>query len=339
LQRMEGVALARISSSKTPPAPVAARPAKTKADGRAIAASAAEQSRPQARRWAAALLVLGVIALLAWGTQAVWRKAAPIVAGRDRYLLPAEAITVTPTPAWIVANVREQVILKSGLDGRLSILDPGFFNAVNDAFSLHPWVFSVNHIEKKFPPAVHVDVCYRRPMAAIEVPYGNTHQLLPVDWYGIHLPEEDVPLIRLESLPRIRGIVGRPPVGQRWEDPRVDGAVELATLLVDVWEPMHLREISPSARPEIQGTRQFFVYEIVTRGGTRIQWGAAPRAQAPGEAEFVVKLERLRRCVEQYGPLDSVKSPGAVNVRGELKVEPRMVKKPKADGDAETVVK
>jgi len=324
---------------KTPPAPAAAKTAKGKA-ARADAATGPEKPRRLMRRRRRVLVALGVVALLAWGVQAIWRSAAPLVASRDRYLVPAAAITVNRTPDWIVADVCEQVVRESGLDRRLSILDPNFPDAVQDAFALHPWVYSVDRVEKNFPPAVHVTVTYRRPMAAIEVPHGDTRLLLPVDWHSIHLPAEDVPLIRLENLPRIRGIVGRPPVGQRWEDPRVDGAVELATLLADVWEPLHLREISPSARPEIQGARQFFVYELVTEGGTRIEWGAAPRAQAPGEAEFMVKLGRLKQCVEEYGPLNSVESsPGTIHVRGELRVEPRIVKKPEAAGKPETVVK
>jgi hypothetical protein len=160
-----------------------------------------------------------------------------------------------------------------------------------------------------------------------------------VDKGGSHLPAGDVPLIRRQYLPRIMGIVGQPPVGQRWEDPRVQGAVEIVGYLADLWESLHLTAITPRARPEIRGERQFFVYDIVTRGGTQIIWGASPHAGAPGEAAFMVKLERLRKCIEQYGPLDSVKAPGTVDVRGELHVEPRMVKQPEGAGEAATVVK
>jgi hypothetical protein len=163
--------------------------------------------------------------------------------------------------------------------------------------------------------------------------------LLPVDKTGSHLPADDVPLIRRQYLPRITGIVGQPPVGQRWEDQRVQGAVEIVGHLSEVWESLHLTAITPRARPEIRGERQFFVYDLVTRGGTQIIWGASPHAAAPGEAPFLVKLERLRKCVEQYGPLDSVKAPGTVDVRGELHVEPRMVKQPADVGEEATVVK
>jgi hypothetical protein len=285
------------------------------------------------------LIVLAVVTALGFAAREAWRRTASAIASRDRYLLPAEAITVTQPPEWIVADVRDQVIHAAGLDRRLSILDPGFPERIEQAFSLHPWVQSVDRIEKEFPPAVHVELTYRKPIAAIELPAGNGRALLPVDARGVLLPIDDVPLIRRQYLPRITGIAGQPPVGQKWEDPRVAGAIDLAVKLAEVWEPLHLMEICPSARTELQGGRQVFVYDIVTRGGwTKIVWGAAPREQAPGEAKFNVKLQRLKKCIEQYGPLDSVKAPGTVNVRGELRVEPRLVKK-EGPGDPETVVK
>lgn len=282
-----------------------------------------------------ALVVIGVVGLLAWGAQAAWRSAAPIVAARERYLIPADRIVMTEPPAWLVANVREQVIHTAGLDRRLSILDPAFPETVQNAFALHPWIASVNRIEKLVPAGVQVDVTYREPVAVIETPFGDTRLLLPVDNRGVHLPADDVPLIRRQYLPRITGIVGQPPAGQRWEDPRVGGAVEIAARLGDVWEALHLQEITPSTRPEVKVTGseevQYFVYELVARGGTRIQWGPAPQAQAPGDDAFAVKLQRLNECVKQYGPLDSIDSPGTINVRGGLQVGPRMVKKPAED--------
>jgi hypothetical protein len=297
-----------------------------------------ERRHPLALRRVRVLIVLAVVAVLGGIAREAWRRTAPIVANRDRYLLSAEAITITQPPEWIVASVREQVIHAAGLDRRLSILDPAFVESIQRAFELHPWVQSVDRIEKKFPPAVKVELTYRRPVAVIEIPAGDSRALLPVDLSGINLPAEDVPLIRRQYLPRITGIAGQPPVGQRWEDPRALGAVELAAGLGDLWEPLHLMEICPSARTELQGDRQLYVYDIVTRGGTKIIWGASPRAQAPGEARFTIKVERLKQCVQQYGPLDSVKAPGTVDVRGELRVEPRVVKKEES-GAPETVVK
>jgi hypothetical protein len=253
-------------------------------------------------------------------------------------LLPGDRITITKPPEWIVADVRGQVIHHAGLDRRLSILDPGFAAAIQNAFALHPWVASVDRIEKDFPPAVHVELTYRRPVAAIEAPQGEGFQLLPVDKQGVRLPAEDVPAIRLRYLPRLTGVVGPPPAGQSWDDPRVVGGVELAARLAGDWESLHLFEIVPSARPEIQGDRRYFVYDLRSGGGTQIIWGAPPQENVPGEDGFDVKLQRLKQCAAQYGPLDSVQSPAVIDIRRGIAVTPRTVKKPEAAKD-ETVVK
>jgi len=291
-----------------------------------------------ARLRAKAAIVAGVVALLAFGGRAVWLQVAPRVAAGDRYLLPAEEITVNQPPEWIAADVRGQVISNAGLDRRLSVLDPGFIASIEGAFALHPWVASVQKIEKRFPPAVRVELIYRKPVAAIEVPAADGFQLLPVDWRGVRLPAADVPAIRLRYLPRLTGVVGTPAEGQRWDDPRVPGAVDLAMRLADSWESLHLFEIVPSARPEVQGDRRYFVYDLRSGGGTQIVWGAPPLENLPGEDEFAVKLARLKHCAKRYGPLDSVKSPAVIDIRRGVAVTPRTVKKPDAV-ESETLVK
>lgn len=295
--------------------------------------------RPLTRRRVLAIVALGVVGMLAFGGQAAWKLAAPLIVNRERYLLRAEAISITPPPEWIAADVRGQVVHNAGLDGRLSVLDPGFFQAVSNAFALHPWVKSVDQIEKRQGPAVQVALTYREPIAVIDMPDGSAGKLLPVDERGVHLPAEDVPLIRRERLPRLTNITGLPPEGQTWDDGRVPGGVQIAMGLADVWEAWHLQEIAPSTRLEVRDGRQYFTYTIRTRGGTFINWGAAPLAGAPGEDEFPVKRARLKECVEKYGPLNTVEAPGTVNVRGALEVNPRMVKELPALGEENTRLK
>ncbi len=331
--------MARMKPDQSNAAPAAKR--KTAKAPKKKAASAellAAGRHPLARRRAKAALVLAVVSLLAIGGRAVWLRVATTVAAGERYLLPAEAITVNKPPEWIAADVRGQVIHNAGLDRRLSILDLGFVSAIESAFALHPWVAAVNSIEKSYPPAVHVELTYRKPVAAIEVPSGDSFQLLPVDSRGVRLPAADMPAIRLNYLPRLTGVVGPPPEGQRWDDPRVPGAVDLAMRLADVWESLHLFEIVPSARPEIQGDRRYFIYDLRSGGGTQIVWGAPPQEILPGEDDFAVKLQRLKQCAQEYGPFDSVKSPAVIDVRHGVAVTPRTVKKPDEGAD-ETLVK
>jgi hypothetical protein len=259
------------------------------------------------------------------------------VANGERYTLQAEGITISELPEWIVGDVRGQVIESAGLAGRLSILDPNFLGTIENAFALHPWVASVDRIEKRYPPAVYVELTYRQPIAVVESPDGEGTQLLPVDAEGIHLPAADVPLIRRSYLPRITGIVGQPPLGQRWDDARVAGAIDLSVRLADVWESLNLANIVPSAWPEVQGDQKYFTYVLVNRGGTLIEWGAPPQTTVAGEADFATKLQWLKQCTSQYAALEWPEWPERINIRRGIVVTPRTAKKP-AESAADPVV-
>ena len=285
------------------------------------------------------LVALVVIGLLGWGMHSLWEQVAPSVIQQDQHLLQAERMTITPLPAWIAADVCAEAVRDAGLDGRLSLLDDSFAQVIEDTFVLHPWVQSVERISKRYPQGVHVELTYRRPAAVVEMSGREGVLFVPIDKHGVHLPPNDVPELRKRYLPRIGGIVGRPPLGQEWPDPRVIGAAELAEKLRDVWEPLCLVDILPSARPEIRDDYRFFVYDLITRGGTRVVWGAAPSTAPPREDPFDAKLARLQSCVRQHGPLDSVRGPAIVDVRRALAVTPRTVKKPPAAREDASVVK
>lgn len=272
-------------------------------------------------------LALTVVVGLGWALRAIWQQVEPVIIHREPYLLTAERITMTPQPEWIASDIRAEVIRNAGLDERLSILDDGFMTVVEDAFALHPWIASVDKITKQYPAGVRVELSFRKPVAVAEMASEDGMLLVPLDADSVVLPIADVPEIRKRYLPRIQNVVDRPPVGQKWDSARVVGAVDLAVRLADYWEDLFLVDILPSTRPEILDEHRFYVYDLITRGGTRIVWGAAPGTSPPGEADFAAKLERLRRCVTEHGPLDTVQSPAIVDVRNQLTVTPRTVQK------------
>jgi hypothetical protein len=272
-------------------------------------------------------LSLTVVGLLGWGLHRCWLHYAPSVIHRPRYLVPGQRITISPPPEWITTDIRGEVVRDAGLDGQLSILDDDFVSAIRSAFLLHPWVMSVDRIIKSYPPAVHVDLSFRRPVAVVEMSGPAGMELLPVDKLGIRLPANGLPEIRRHTLPRIGSIVGRPTEGQKWDDPRVAGAAILADQLAGLWQKLYLVDIIPSARPEIQGQHRYFIFNLVTKGGTRIVWGAAPQKGPPGEADFATKFKRLKQCAQRCGPLDSVRGPKVVDIRQGLVVTPRTARK------------
>jgi hypothetical protein len=173
-----------------------------------------------------------------------------------------------------------------------------------------------------------VAVSYRQPVAAVVVNLRSRKRLAPVDARGIRLPAADIRPAVLQALPRIVAALGQPPIGQPWRDPRVLGGCRLADFLAADWQPLGLVDILPSDRSEMYNKKPYFLYDLITRGRTRIVWGAAPTAGPPQESPPHEKLARLRRFVTEFGPLTDLSSPKQVDVRNGLDFTPRTAEEP-----------
>ena len=125
-------------------------------------------------------------------------------------------------------------------------------------------------------------------------------------------------------MPRITGIMGRPLVGDTWNDPRVVGGAKLAAALSDVWRQLRLVEIISALRSATNNDSQTYTYNIITSGGTRIVWGAAPgQENTSGESEFDEKRKRIMDYAAQHGQLESIDGPEEIDVRSDIVIKPR----------------
>jgi hypothetical protein len=99
-----------------------------------------------------------------------------------------------------------------------------------------------------------------------------------------------------------------------------------------VWHRLRLVEIVPSPEPQARGDVRFYTFEIVTSGGTRVVWGAAPGVEAlAGESPFADKRRRLLDFALGGGRLDDIDGPATVDVRGELVITPRAARRENGD--------
>lgn len=276
------------------------------------------------------LLAALVLAGLAWLGHGMWRMARVSLRADPRYVITAKSIEIPPLPEWIRSDIKAQALAEAGLYGELSVLDPPeqVNQRIVDALQFHPWVKDVRRIELSPPNRMRIDLTYRRPVAAVELAEEGASHLLPVDEEAVRLPQADLTETELRYLPRIAGAQPKPRVGEAWVDERVRGALALIGRLGEDWSRLLLEDVIPSQR-EIRGPKQFFRYELVTRGGTKIVWGAAPYVAAPGEASFNEKLARLKHFVTENGPLDTARNtPQLIDLRYGLRTEEREAKKP-----------
>ena len=269
------------------------------------------------------------------GARVAWDHLEGKLAKSPRYQLNAQVVQLSPNPppAWIRTDIKQEVFLSTTLEQTASLLDAPqeLQQQIIDAFELHPWIRSVRRIEFPSPSQVVVEVEYREPVAVAEVETNGSRELLPVDREGVRLPEGGLTEAEKSYLPRIADIAGRPQVGQAWTDQRVVGAVALAVKLRKVWDQYRLLEIVPSPHPEVDRAERYYTYGIRSSGGTFIHWGASPEFQPTGESPFEEKLARLSQYIGDYGPLNSIHTPEAIDVRNKLRIKKRTAKRENGD--------
>ncbi len=258
-------------------------------------------------RW---LLAAGLLlAALASGGYALWRAVREYVVASEQYEVTADSITITSPPEWIRSDIKADVVRT--LEGPQSILDEQLSRRLYQAFEAHPWVAKVERVIKVPPNAVNVDLVYRRPVLMVLVSGG----LLPVDAEGVQLLTRDFSPLEAGRYPRLTEIevATGPPAGTRWADPRVVAAARLAAVLFDAWEELGLHRMTLAADGPAAGN--LFEFDLFTKDGTRVRWGAAPTWEESEETAAAEKLARLRRFHADRGSLEGARGPQEIDLR------------------------
>ncbi len=268
--------------------------------------------------------LLGGIALIAVtivGARIIWQRMSNEIFLHADYQVELSEIEITPLPAWIRADIKAQSLRDGSLDPPLSIVDEDLLEKVAKAFAFHPWVARVDQTRygTRYPAHIEIDLVYRRPVAMIEVPGG----LFPIDAEATLLPSADFTPLEARDYPRIVGIGSQPlgPVGTAWGDQAVLGAAQIAIACTPVWKELQLQSIrwvnpvmantNPPAAPTANGngipaTLSSIApyFELVTKSGTAIPWGAAPGEPTTTEPDAAAKISRLQKYIAEHGGLD-----------------------------------
>ncbi|MEC7500703.1 MAG: hypothetical protein VX970_03150 [Planctomycetota bacterium] len=249
-----------------------------------------------------------IAALLYWGWQVVWQMA-PV---SPQFSLHPANIEITTESRWADRSaILQQVVHEASLDDQLSLLDPGLNERLSLAIEDHPWVKSVERVEKFQPPRVEVTLRYREPVAFIArdsaAKQSQGDEICIVDREGIHLPQD---LTRVDAPPvsvlaEIRGVPFQPPSpGEMWNDVRVRAAARVAASLSNDWGLLSLQAIRPASQPVV-GSNETYAFMLITRGGQEIPWGPqyldALSADRTGEPTAEEKAARLKAYVLENG--------------------------------------
>lgn len=248
----------------------------------------------------------------AGGLFTLWRSVKPRVLALPQFLVTAENVSITLPPKWIRSDVKNDVFRDVELAGPVSILDDDLAERFYEAFAAYPWVAKVNRVLKRPPAGVDVDLVYRRPVLMVKVPDG----LLPVDGEGVQLLTADFSPLEASRYPRLveLGPATPPPAGTRWSDARVAQAAALAAVLIDDWQDLGLQRIALSEGAPRSAAGPF-EFDLLTKQGTRVAWGAAPTSSADRSAIAADKLTRLRNYHAEHNTLEGAAGPQTLDLR------------------------
>lgn len=266
-------------------------------------------ARPQYRE----LVLTAVVAVAAvGGTFYAWRRWGAAAVGGKEYVVTAERIVVTPQPAWIHANVKEEVLRLAG-NGPLHLQDRQLVEHLGQAFALHPWVAGVVRVEKQHPARVEVTLRYRRPVLVVKVDAADNQGLIFLDEEAVLLPSEDLAPTQARDYLRISagGEVPAGGYGSIWKSPRIAGAARIAAALGTRWQALGLYWLVAS-----QPASGELLFELRTKDDrVRVVWGPAIGQESPGEPTAEGKITALERYVQDKGALTREGAAAAIDLR------------------------
>lgn len=237
------------------------------------------------------------------------RRMVPELKQRREYVVTMDDIRMTPPPAYVPADFISRVFSRAHLPGELPLLDDSTLLKVADAFIADPWVADIRRVRKDYPSLIQLDIVYRQPAAMVRIGDG----LYPVDGAGVLLPSRDFTREEALRFPLISNVRSVPSgtEGMQWDDPTVVGAARLARAFNNTdqpgkptWNRFDLAEIQVPRRRTADESLDDMVFELVTRGGSRIVWGRAPGIAHPAELTVEQKIARLDSYIATYGSFE-----------------------------------
>ncbi|MCH9654032.1 MAG: cell division protein FtsQ/DivIB [Planctomycetes bacterium] len=247
----------------------------------------------------------------------------PDLTQRKEYQIETKNLSLNPAPPhYVPIDIVDQVIKRSQLPEKVSLLDQALVLKIAEAFQNHPWVQKVVSVQKT--NTVVVEVLFRKPAAMVEL----KQNLYPVDNEGILLPSEDFSVSDARRYPIITGIRSVPEgsAGSPWGDLTVKGAAQLAEALGPYWKELDIVSIEAPRRTTAKLVLDDLIYRLITTGGSEIVWGRSPKSQRRGELRVEQKIGKLEKYYRDYGGFDRPHGPYEIDIRHWQEISRRPLK-------------
>ncbi|MDB4731340.1 hypothetical protein OAF74_00745 [bacterium] len=236
----------------------------------------------------------------------------------EEYQFEMEQIEVNKPTDWVPGDLIDNVLVKSSLPKKVSLLQSGICYDVANAFADHPWVKEAKHVSLTSKPAIRAHLEYRQPVAFVETKEG----LFPIDVDGVLLPAADFAMEDVEKLPHILEVASMPRgnVGEPWQDPVVESAAKIAAALTPdgnmekYWTRFELVGIVAPTVAEVLPSADDLRFELATVGGSRIIWGKPPGVDDL-EPSVEQKIGRMEQYLSRFGKFDEPNGPYRIDIR------------------------
>jgi len=261
------------------------------------------------RRFAtpAAKLAASVVVLLSVGLIAA--HLAGIARLDRRFLVFPASILDENRPSWLPEEVLGALRADLQRIEPISIFAKDFGSRMSRSLlSASPWIDSVLAVERVFPNRARVELELRRPVISID--RGPYRFLLDREAICLHREDRASPgLFRRPVLPVVGARPGTEPrLGQRFEDPEVVAAIQVAEELKSLDERQsgtlwRIRPVALEVRRSIQGAVAApGEVHLRTANGVLVEWGRAQESAQFGKNDLLPseKVEHLERILEVF---------------------------------------
>lgn len=281
---------------------------------RVVAKRVIDPERVRFRRRVAFHLAVGVVLLagVVAGFVVAWRYVVRDVA------FPAKppAVVFKNRPAWMTDRLAQEIAGSIRPKGAHSAFDHRMLVEIEQGLRRNPWVRKVGSVKRAYgkAPADTVEIdCEFRPPAALVRWNQHFHY---VDAQGVLLPEKfDVKDLKYLTIDRdgralfrvIEGVGHAPPrqAGYKWAGEDLAAGLRMAQFIAGKPYTEEIRVVDVQNYGGREAPREAQLV-LVTKYGTRVQWGLPPGDKDEGIVEVKAerKLAYLQKIREQFGRVD-----------------------------------
>jgi len=277
--------------------------------------------KPRSRRRSPAdlplrpILYVVVIALalaaVAFGSQRLWHAAV----GRPAFRVDLHALSLNDCPEWVVAGRmgRELHAYLDEVPQGKSIFDEDLADLVRQSLERCPWVLEVTRVRRLLPDSLSIGARFRRPAGVVECG-GRTYM---VDADG-HWLRDDLFCAPPEWADALQPVIvdalldTAPPLGERWDGPRLAVGARLCEFLRREGLFGQLRVVSVDVTGVGRAPEPDIVLTVAE--GAQIKWGRSSvyeRVEGLQQPVFLTpdseKLDMLLSKLRDYPGLRGIR--------------------------------